>query len=270
MGKNEAAQLKAKGNAAFGKKDFKTAIEWYSKAIAEYDQDHTYFSNRSASYLQLGQRDEALSDAQKCVNLKPDWMKGHYRMGQALFELGRFADALAAYNAALRLDPQSSDLRQCQRKCEEEIRKAKEAGIDTSKMSPAELFKHKGNVSFKAALYDEAIEHYTKALELAPPEDTKFRAACHNNRAACHATSHRYKEVVKDCTKVLQLEKDNIKALLRRGLAYEPLEKYNEAMEDMQRVLYLAPQTEAAMNATSRLRRLIRQQNEFKATEGKI
>ena len=39
-----------KGNGFFEKKAYKNAIDWYTKAIAAYDQDHTYYSNRSASY----------------------------------------------------------------------------------------------------------------------------------------------------------------------------------------------------------------------------
>jgi len=36
----------SQGNEAFAKKDFKTAIEFYSKAILQEPSNHIFFSNR--------------------------------------------------------------------------------------------------------------------------------------------------------------------------------------------------------------------------------
>jgi stress-induced-phosphoprotein 1 len=41
------------GSKAFAAKDYKTAIEHFTKAIAENPSDHTLYSNRSASYYNL-------------------------------------------------------------------------------------------------------------------------------------------------------------------------------------------------------------------------
>ena len=42
------------------------------------------FSNRSASFLKLSKVNQALADAEKCVELKPDWDKAHFRKAAAL------------------------------------------------------------------------------------------------------------------------------------------------------------------------------------------
>lgn len=39
--------LKNQGNEAFKKRDWPKAIELYTKAIEEYDQDPTFFTNRA-------------------------------------------------------------------------------------------------------------------------------------------------------------------------------------------------------------------------------
>lgn len=54
-------------------------------------------SNRSACYASKERYEEALADANKCVELKPDWAKGYSRKGVALFRLERFEDAKATY-----------------------------------------------------------------------------------------------------------------------------------------------------------------------------
>ena len=42
------------------------------------------YSNRSASFLKLSKVTQALTDAEKCVELKPDWDKAHFRKAAAL------------------------------------------------------------------------------------------------------------------------------------------------------------------------------------------
>jgi tetratricopeptide (TPR) repeat protein len=44
----------------------------------------TVLSNRSLSWMRLGQPDQALADARSCKELKPDWSKAWYREGSAL------------------------------------------------------------------------------------------------------------------------------------------------------------------------------------------
>jgi tetratricopeptide (TPR) repeat protein len=38
-------------------------------------QNHILYSNRAAVYLQLGRNQEALEDAQKAIDISPDWSK---------------------------------------------------------------------------------------------------------------------------------------------------------------------------------------------------
>lgn len=45
-----AEELKAQGNAAFAKRDFREAIQFFSQAIALDPNNHVLYSNRSASY----------------------------------------------------------------------------------------------------------------------------------------------------------------------------------------------------------------------------
>ena len=42
------------------------------------------YSNRSASFLKLSKVSQALADAEKCVELRPDWDKAYFRKATAL------------------------------------------------------------------------------------------------------------------------------------------------------------------------------------------
>lgn len=69
------------------------------------------YSNRSAAYAKANKYDLALEDAEKTVQLKPDWGKGYSRQGAALAYLGQIDEAIAAYEKGLSVDPNNAQLR---------------------------------------------------------------------------------------------------------------------------------------------------------------
>ena len=67
--------MKSKGNLALKEGKTDVAIELYTEAIELDSSNHLLYSNRSAAYASLKKYDEALADAMKTVELKPDWGK---------------------------------------------------------------------------------------------------------------------------------------------------------------------------------------------------
>lgn len=49
--------------------------------------DATLYSNRSLCYLNIGEAQKGLLDAESCINIPPKWVKGYYRKGAALMSL---------------------------------------------------------------------------------------------------------------------------------------------------------------------------------------
>lgn len=123
-----AAELKAKGNAAFAAKDYKTAIQHYSDAIATAkgpeDAVHVLYSNRSACYSGLKEWDEALNDANETIKANPQFAKGYGRKGGALHGARRFDEAIEAYEEGLKFVPSDAALK----KGLEDVRQAQESG----------------------------------------------------------------------------------------------------------------------------------------------
>ncbi|KAL8606237.1 hypothetical protein ACOMHN_012869 [Nucella lapillus] len=100
----QAAELKTEGNKCFERREFQCAAHLYSEAISLYDADHLLFSNRSHTYASLQQYEKALEDAEHVVAMRPDWPKGYFRLGNALYGLGRNEDAVMAFLQCLALD----------------------------------------------------------------------------------------------------------------------------------------------------------------------
>merc|ERR1719248_418245 len=102
-----ADAFKNAGNEAFKNKDYDEAVSQFTKAIEADGTNHVLYSNRSGAYAAKGEFKNALLDANKCIDLKGDWAKGHSRRGAAYFGLKNWIQAQASYERGLELDPSS-------------------------------------------------------------------------------------------------------------------------------------------------------------------
>ena len=107
-----AEEAKALGNAAFKAKQYPEAIAHFTTAIAADPKSQVLYSNRSAAHAAAEEYKSALLDANKCIDLKPDWAKGHSRRGAAYVGLKNWRAAIGAYEAGLELDPASANMKE--------------------------------------------------------------------------------------------------------------------------------------------------------------
>merc|ERR1712166_1029078 len=91
--------------------------------------------------------------------------------------------------------------------------------------------------AFKSGDLAKALELFQQASSAFEKYDDssniEARIKCLNNAALCGQHLGDNDLVVSVCTTVLTLDKENVKALLRRGIAYEELADYNNALDDM-------------------------------------
>lgn len=119
------------------------------------------------------------------------------------------------------------------------------------KIEAAGKKKEEGNVLFKAGKYAKASKRYEKAVKFIEydssfSEEEKKQAkalkvACNLNNAACKLKLKDYKQAEKLCTKVLELESRNVKALYRRAQAYIQLADLDLAEFDIKKALEIDP-----------------------------
>ncbi|KAL2063534.1 hypothetical protein VTL71DRAFT_5339 [Oculimacula yallundae] len=103
-----ADELKALGNKAIAEKNFDEAISKFTEAIEIEPTNHILYSNRSAAYASKKEYQQALEDADKVTEIKPDWAKGWGRKGAAKHGLGDLIGAMDAYEEGLKLDPNNA------------------------------------------------------------------------------------------------------------------------------------------------------------------
>ncbi|ONK80255.1 uncharacterized protein A4U43_C01F15600 [Asparagus officinalis] len=90
----EMLTTKKLGDTAFRDKDFKTAIDCYSKLVSLMSvPSATVFARRGLSYLMNGQPELALRDAMQAQVCMPEWPTAFYLQALALSKLGMETDA---------------------------------------------------------------------------------------------------------------------------------------------------------------------------------
>jgi len=107
---SSAEELKNQGNLLFSSGNFEEAIDVFTLAIAADAENAVLYSNRSAAYASLKQWPEALQDAQKTTELRPEWGKGWSRLGAALQGRGDYKEAHEAFLKGLEVDPSNAQL----------------------------------------------------------------------------------------------------------------------------------------------------------------
>jgi len=96
-------ELKEQGNRLYNLRKYDDAINCYSKAIIKNPDVAHYFTNRALCYLKLLKWDNACTDCRRALDLDPNIVKGHFFLGQALFEMGSLDEAIKHLQRALDL-----------------------------------------------------------------------------------------------------------------------------------------------------------------------
>ncbi|KAJ3783348.1 hypothetical protein GGU10DRAFT_361198 [Lentinula aff. detonsa] len=130
----------------------------------------------------------------------------------------------------------------------------------------AEKVKEKGNVAFKAGKYQEAIEHYAKAIEMNPLEPAFL-----TNRAASYMALKRFRPALDDCQHAATLQSANpsAKTLLRLARCQLALGSPTPASSTLRTVLSLEPKNSAANQLKTKITELENHMKIFQSARGK-
>ncbi|CAG0913741.1 unnamed protein product [Notodromas monacha] len=123
VGNAEAEKFKDEANKHFGKKEYKLAIDSYSKAIEMDPNVAPYFGNRSFAYLRTEMFGAALQDATSAITLDPSYIKGYYRRAAAYMGLTKFKLALRDLEAVVKVRPNDADAKLKHQECKKIVQR---------------------------------------------------------------------------------------------------------------------------------------------------
>ncbi|CAF2104663.1 unnamed protein product [Rotaria magnacalcarata] len=108
-----------------------------------------------------------------------------------------------------------------------------------SRLTVAIELKNEGNLKYRDQKFHEAIEAYTRAIEICPMESTEELSQFYQNRAAAWESLKDYARVIEDCSKAIELNQKYVKCIQRRARAAETIGNFELALEDYSTVCFI-------------------------------
>ncbi|KAF3322405.1 hsp70-Hsp90 organizing protein 3 [Carex littledalei] len=259
--KAEAQKEKEKGNAAYKKKDFETAIAHYTKAMELDDEDISYITNRAAVYLEMGKYDECINDCDKAVERGRELRSDYKMIARALTRKGNALMKLAKTSKDYDLAIEAFQKALTEHRNPDTLNKLNDAERAKKELEQQEYFdpkiadeeREKGNDFFKQQKYPEAVRHYTEALKRNPKDPRVY-----SNRAACYTKLGALPEGLKDAEKCIELDPTFTKGYTRKGAVQFFMKEYEKAMQTYQEGLKHDPNNQ---ELTDGIRRCVEQVN---------
>ncbi|XP_010273186.1 PREDICTED: peptidyl-prolyl cis-trans isomerase FKBP62-like isoform X2 [Nelumbo nucifera] len=134
------------------------------------------------------------------------------------------------------------------------------------KIETAGMKKEEGNALFKNGKFQRAAKRYEKATDYVSEDGTSedgeqklvkaLRVSCWLNIAACNLKLNDFQGAIKLCSKVLDIEFYNVKALYRRAQAYIETADLDFAELDVKKALEVDPQNREFKSMQKKLKQL--------------
>jgi tetratricopeptide (TPR) repeat protein len=208
------------GKRAFAEKDFPRAEKVLREAIeggADFPDLHYYLG---LICHQRGKFHQAVEHFDKAVALNPSYAEALISLSITLNDMGRYEEAKTAYQRASdSVAPHGVPVK---------------GSLFRGKM--ANLHAELGVLYLALGQYDDSIEEYRKALLIAPDyPDLRIRLAMSLREAG------RFAESLAEVEKVLAVRKNDVSALVQRGILSYLSGNKGEARQSWEEALYVDP-----------------------------
>lgn len=138
--------------------------------------------------------------------------------GKIFYAQGSYEHAVKHLKLSLEMDPDSKDTVKTLRMVQRLLR-----------------LKDEGNAAFKAKKYAEAIEVYSRALEV-DPKNKDINSKLLQNRGASYLNLNKYDEAIADCTEALKLDPSYVRAKRTRAKATGQKGDWEAAVKELKAI----------------------------------
>eukprot|EP00933_Yihiella_yeosuensis_P015067 TRINITY_DN13266_c0_g1_i1.p1 TRINITY_DN13266_c0_g1~~TRINITY_DN13266_c0_g1_i1.p1 ORF type:complete len:428 (-),score=102.52 TRINITY_DN13266_c0_g1_i1:229-1512(-) len=165
--KAEAKEMKEKGNEHFKKQEYEEALTCYNKSVTLHKYEATTWLNRSMANRQLGNFEDAVLDAEVCLELVPSNAKAFYNKALALKAMGKVPEAIEAVEKGLKKNSDNKALQNLLTDLEKERFEAEKAALQTELMGHVSQAENKENECPVGKLDDASMADIKKRASAA-------------------------------------------------------------------------------------------------------
>lgn len=208
---------------------------------------------RASAYVDMGDLERAMQDANECIRLNPGFFGGYQTRGRVYRRRGELDKAIREYDKALKLDPNfpylyvnrgvayygKGDGQRAMADFNEAIRRNPKEG---------DAYGNRGIFYYERGQFDKALAEYNKALALNPGGDNFY------NRALLFNKIGKLDAALRDYNEAVRRNPTNGDGYYGRGNAHEARGAYRQAAADWQKAAQLSPKDPRVLNALAWLK----------------
>ncbi|MCX6701410.1 MAG: tetratricopeptide repeat protein [Methanomicrobiales archaeon] len=188
------------------------------------------YNNRGNELGRLGRYEEALASFDQAIRIKPDLYVAWGGRGIALGNLGRHAEALASFDQVLKINPDLSETWNFRGYALERLDRNNEAVTSYNralKIDPgnSQAWYNRGIALGNLGRHAEAVESYDQALMISPNDSNAW-----HSRGIALGNLGRHAEAVASYDKALTIRTNYFEAWVNRGVALYYLGRYDEVL----------------------------------------
>lgn len=267
-----AAFWDARGALRQNQEDSNGALGDFNEAVRLAPTNPEYLFDRAAARMSTGELWLAIEDCEKALKiaperwgLRPEAIKrlkairlaaafNEIQKAQELEKKGEFDKAIDAYQVALRLEPDTREIRDevvrgytVRGKARVSQRNYAGAVKDYTlalKLNPssAAAYGGRGFAHFENYAFSDAIKDFTKAFELNPKDlGTAYYLG------SSYRFSKKQADAIQWYSKALEISPNHVPCLIMRGAAKFELGRYDDALEDCEQALKVEPGQHGAL-----------------------
>lgn len=255
------------GDRCYSLKQYKEAVENYTRAIQLQANNSIFYNNRGCSYDNLGEYDKAISDYNKAIELDPENSTIYNNRGYLYFTLREYDKAILDLEEAIRLDPNNADAYGDRGYLYGDLGDCDKAIGDYSRsieLNPnnADTYVNRGYVYDQLKKYNEAISDYCRAIELDPDN-----AVAYNNRGGIYIVLGRTDEAISDLNKAIELKAEVANPYKHLGNIYKEQGDYTKSIQFASKAIELNSEYKDAYLLRAEVYRLLGETEKAEADE---
>lgn len=235
-----------KGDEYFYNADYQNALKEYDKAIGLDSGIAEVYYKKASTCFNLADYQNAVLNYTECLKINSKHIQAYVERSGAYANLGDLDSSIGDLRTVLKIDKKHSDAANALKQREDLQKRAAKLcstvnkKIDKNPNDPI-LYNEKGLILQKAGEHILAIREFQKALNL-----KKDYAEAAVNCGISFYWNQDWQLCIDLMTNALKSDKKNAKIYSFRGLAWQELKNFKNAVSDFQKALELDPDDEYA------------------------
>ena len=239
--------------ALFSNNKLQEALDKVKTLSNSFPKDSLLHNITGACYAGLGQLGSAVKSYEKAIEIKPDYAKAHYNLGNALHDLalqglGYLDDPINSYERSLEIDPDYAEAHNNLGNVLKDLGRLDEAFESfekalTIKPDYVEAHYSLGIVLFDLGQLDDAVKSYKKTIEINPGF-----AQAHNSLGNAFTEQGQLDDAIQSYQKALKLNPNYSEAHNNLGNSLTEQGQFNDAIVSYQKALEINPNYPALHN----------------------